>query len=277
VRYFFHLGYLGTQYSGWQRHPDGLSVQEVIEKALSQIFKKPVQIVGCGRTDAQVHASQFFFHMDADDPWDFDLHFRLNKLLPDDIAIFDIIQMDGLPHARFDATERSYDYFIHTYKDPFLSSFSSFYLLKDLNIRQMQRAADLLLKYTDYHAFCKMPDRNEHTICHIKEAAIFINDAGDRLRFKITANRFLGKMARIIMGKLLEIGAGKLSLDEFEQHLIDPHLPQVIKPAYPQGLFLTKITYPYLDLPLRSNFTEMLGGHAANWKNFNNYFLKEDT
>jgi tRNA pseudouridine38-40 synthase len=263
VRYFFHLGYLGTKYSGWQKHPDGRSVQEVIENALSSIFKKQIQIVG--RTDAGVHASQFFFHTDIDQPWNFDLLFRLNKVLPDDIAIFGIIPMDGLPHARFDAIERSYDYFIHTYKDPFLSNFSSEYLIKDLDIEQMTRAAKLLLKYNDYHAFCKMPDRNEHTICHIKEADIFADDNGDQLRFRITANRFLGRMIRIIAGKLLDIGAGNLSIDEFEEHLIYPHLPQSIKPAHSQGLYLTKVTYPYLDIPLRTNFTRMISSNNS-WK-----------
>jgi tRNA pseudouridine38-40 synthase len=266
LRYFFHIGYHGTNYSGWQKHPDGLSVQQVLETALSQVFKKPVFITGCGRTDAQVHASQFFFHMDDEAPWNFDLLFRLNHLLPDDIAVFDIIPMEGLPHARFDAIQRSYDYFIHTYKDPFLSRFSSLYIHKQWDIEQMQRAADLLLNYNDYYAFCKMPDRNDHTICNISEAKVYMNATGDKLRFRISANRFLGRMVRIITGKLIEIGTGKLSIDEFEANLIDPQLPQLIKPAYPQGLYLSKITYPYLDIPPHSEFTRMLAGDATSWK-----------
>jgi tRNA pseudouridine38-40 synthase len=266
LRYFFHIGYLGTNYSGWQKHPDGIGVQQVLENCLSQIFKKPIQIIGCGRTDAQVHASQFFFHLDVSTPWDFDLIFRLNNLLPNDIAVFDIIPMDGLPHARFDATERSYDYFIHTYKDPFLSNFSSMYLIKDWDIENMKRAADLLLKYSDYRAFCKMPDRNQHTICNVSAAQIFTDNTGDKLRFHIAANRFLGKMVRIIVGKVIEVGTGKLSVDEFESHLITLQLFETIKPAYPQGLYLSKITYPYLDIPLRSNFSQMLAGEANSWK-----------
>ncbi|GAA4335750.1 tRNA pseudouridine(38-40) synthase TruA [Mucilaginibacter gynuensis] len=265
MRYFFHIGYLGTNYSGWQKHPDGLSVQQVLENCLTQVFKKPMWIVGCGRTDAQVHASQFFFHMDVDEAWDFDLLFRLNHLLPDDIAVFDIIPMDGQQHARFDATERAYDYFIHTYKDPFLSNFSSLYIVKSWDIALMQRAANLLLKYNDYHAFCKMPNRNTHTICNVSDAGIFVDSTGDKLRFHIAANRFLGKMVRIITGKLIDIGTGRLSIDEFESHLIDPQLPQNIKPAYPQGLYLSKITYPYLDIRPRSNFSQMLAG-AGEWR-----------
>ena len=266
MRYFFHIGYLGTNYSGWQKHPDAINVQQVLENSLSQIFKRPVYIVGCGRTDAQVHASQFFFHMDADDAWDFDLIFRLNNLLPDDIAVFDIIPMEGLPHARFDAIERSYDYFIHTYKDPFLSNFSSMYVVKNWDLDSMRRAANLLLKYNDYHAFCKMPDRNQHTICHVSTTGIFVDATGDKLRFHITANRFLGKMVRIIVGKILDIGTGKLSVGEFESHLIDPQLLQIIKPAYPQGLYLSKIKYPYLDIPPRSKFCQMLSGDTSTWK-----------
>lgn len=267
MRYFFHIGYLGTNYNGWQKHPDARSVQQVLENSLSQVFKTPMYITGCGRTDAQVHASQFFFHTDADKPWDFDLIFRLNSILPDDIAVFDIIPMeDGLPHARFDATERAYDYFIHTYKDPFLSNFSSLYLIKHWHLENMQRAAQLLLKYNDYHAFCKMPDRNEHTLCNINTTSIFIDTTGDKLKFHIAANRFLGKMVRIIVGKMLEIGTGKLSVDEFEAHLIDPLLPQVIKPAYPQGLYLSKVTYPYLDIPPRSDFSKMLTGQSNTWQ-----------
>src|ERR1700712_5281160 len=127
MRYFFHIGYHGTNYSGWQKHAGAVTVQQVLETALSQVLKTPVEINGCGRTDAHVHAAQFFFHMDVENIGDFDLVFRLNKVLPDDIAVFDIIAMEGLPHARFDAIQRSYDYFIHNYKDPFLGRFSSMY------------------------------------------------------------------------------------------------------------------------------------------------------
>jgi tRNA pseudouridine38-40 synthase len=266
MRYFFHIGYLGTNYSGWQKHPDGVGVQQVLETSLSQVLKKTVIIIGCGRTDAQVHASQFFFHLDVDAVWDFDLLFRLNHVLPDDLAVFDIIPVADDAHARYDATQRSYDYFIHAYKDPFLSSISSLYPVANWDLASMQRAAKLLLNYTDYHAFCKMPDRNKHTICNISSAFFLMTNSGDRLRFHISANRFLGKMVLIIVGKLIDIGTGKLSIDEFEAHLINPQLAQVVKPAYPQGLYLSKITYPYLDVPSRSKFSQMLAGDAADWE-----------
>ncbi len=258
MRYFVHIGYHGTNYSGWQIHPGVLSVQEVLQTALSQILKTAVTIFGCGRTDAQVHASQFFFHIDVDKEWKFDLLFRLNKLLPADIAVFNIIPMEGLPHARFDAIERTYDYFIHNYKDPFLSRFSSFYAYKNLDVPKIREAVTLLPLYNDYRGFCKSPDRNDHTICNITSAHLYLNAAGDRLRFQISANRFLSKMVRIIVGRLLEIGEGKLTVEEFENYLINKITPPIITPAYPQGLYLSKVTYPYLDIPPRTDFIRML-------------------
>lgn len=229
-----------------------------METNLSKLLKTPVAITGCGRTDARVHAAQFFFHLDVKKEWDFDLLFRLNKLLPDDIAVFDIMPMDGLPHCRFDAIQRTYDYFIHNYKDPFLSGFSSFYADKDLDTDKMRAATALLPLYDDYRAFCKMPDRIDHTVCHISSAALFTDKSGDRLRFQISANRFLSKMVRIIVGRLLEIGRGEMSVDEFEHYLADKVTPDVIIPAYPQGLYLSKVTYPYLDMPLRTEFLNVM-------------------
>jgi len=263
LRYFFHIAYHGSNYSGWQRHSGVLNIQEVLEISLGKLLKVPVHISGCGRTDAQVHASQFFFHADIEKEWEFDLLFRLNKLLPDDIAVFDIIPMQGLPHARFDAIQRTYDYFIHTYKDPFLNSFSSFYLLKSIDLDKMKEAVELLPKYNDYRGFCKSPDRNDHTICNISSASLFCDANGDKLRFQISANRFLSKMVRIIMGRLLEIGTGKLSVDQFEHYLISKETPAIITPAYPQGLYLSKVTYPYLDLPAKTTFVPLLQDYAA--------------
>lgn len=264
MRYFLHIGYHGAQYSGWQKHPGTLNIQQVLETAISQILKIPVTIVGCGRTDAQVHASQFFFHMDIEKAWDFDLLFRLNKLLPLDIAIFDIIPMEGLPHARFDAIQRSYDYFIHTYKDPFLNGFSSMYLEKNLDLDKMKAAVALLPLYNDYRAFCTSPDKNEHTICHVSSAGLFADQNADRIRFHISSNRFLGKMIRIIIGRLLDIGKGTMSIDEFENHLVNKETPHSINPAYPQGLYLSKVTYPYLNLPPRTTFISLLKNNADN-------------
>jgi tRNA pseudouridine38-40 synthase len=266
LRYFFHIGYNGTNYHGWQRHPYGVGVQEVIESCLSRILKMPVAIVGCGRTDAGVHASQFFFHLDVSEPWEFDMLFRLNKVLPDAIAVFDIIPMEGLPHSRFDACQRSYDYFIHTSKDPFLSNVSSLYLLKALNLDAMQAATALLPLYTDYRNLCLTPADQDSTICHVTEARWLADKTGARLRFQISANRYLSRMIRIIVGQLLKVGTGKLSVAEFESYLNLETAPKHLTPAYPQGLYLSKVTYPYLDLAPRSSFSVLQNQAAENWQ-----------
>jgi tRNA pseudouridine38-40 synthase len=264
LRYFVHIAYNGLHFGGWQKQPGVLNVQGVIEKALSQIFKIPVFINGCGRTDAHVHASQFFFHMDIEQEWDFDLLFRLNKLLPSSIAIFDIIPMAGQPHARFDAVKRSYDYFLHTYKNPFLNGLSSYYLLDGLRLDEMQRAVALLPKYKDYRCFCTGPDKYEHTICNVMSAELFSDSKGDKIRFQISSNRFLSKMIRIIMGQLLKIGKGVLSVDGFEHYLVAKETPELITPAHPQGLYLSKVSYPYLNLPPREDFSAILESQNLN-------------
>ena len=265
LRYFFHIGYHGYNYRGWQRQPKALNVQQVLETALTQILKEPCSIMGCGRTDAMVHASQFFFHLDVMKDWDFDLLFRLNKTLPDDIAVFEIIRMEDNHHARFDATHRSYDYFIHTYKDPFLSTLSSLYLERNLQLDKMKQAVTLLTRYNDYRAFCKTPDTYRTTICNVTSAELYTDPSGDHLRFQISANRFLGRMIRIITGKLIDIGKGELSVDEFESYLITKITPPTIEPAYPQGLYLSKVTYPYLDIAPRTEFSAILQNRVSTW------------
>jgi len=261
MRYFFHIAYQGQHFSGWQKQPGVKSVQEVIEQTLFKILKTPVPIIGCGRTDAHVHASQFFFHADIEQAFEFDLLYILNKALPYNIAVFNIIKMEGKPHARFDAVQRKYDYFIHTYKDPFLSNQSSFYQLKNLDFEKMRAVVALLPKYKDYRAFCTHPDKYEHTICNVMEAKLFVNPKGDRFRFHIASNRFLSKMIRITMGKILMVGKGELSVDEFESELINLKASKLSLPAHPTGLYLSKVSYPYLNLEPR---TEIISAVQRN-------------
>ncbi len=265
TRYFFHMAFLGTNYHGWQRQSNANNIQQVIETALSEILKEHVSIMGCGRTDTGVHASQFYFHADLDTRWDFDLLFRLNKVLPPDLAIYEIIPVGSNQHARFDAIQRQYDFFIHTYKDPFLNLVSSQVDKTTLQLDKMKQAVALLTRYDDYRAFCKTPDGYEHTRCKVSIAQLFVNEKGDRLRFQISADRFLGRMVRLLMGKLIKIGAGTLSVDEFESYFIEKVTPAVWDPAYPQGLFLSKVDYPYLNQPMRSNFNAIQG--VETWIN----------
>ncbi len=259
MRYFFHIGYNGFNYRGWQRQYKVLSIQEVLETSLSKLLKTKITCLGCGRTDAQVHASQYFFHVDVDKEWNFDLRFRLNKMLSEDIAIFDIIPMEGYPHAQFDAIKRTYDYFIHTYKDPFLTGLSSYYPLVNPNLDRMKEAANLLLKYNNFSAFCKSPDKNPNNICDVSSAQLFTDRNGDKLRFQIASNHFLKGMVRIIVKKIIDVGTGELSVDEFESYLALKTIPKEAKSVYPQGLYLSKVTYPFLDLPPRIEFFQNNG------------------
>jgi len=258
MRYFFHIGYHGYTYHGWQRQAGDMSVQEKIEDALSSIFQTPIIALGCGRTDAKVSASQYFFHADIEKEWDFDLKFRLNKKLPPGIAIFDIIPVEPNQHARFDAAQRTYDYFIHTYKNPFLSQVSSFYLIEKLDVTKMQEAVKLLSKYTNYRSFCKSPDKHHSTICEVSHAQLFVNQNGDKIRFQITSNRFIKGMIRIIVGKLLEIGKGEFTVEEFENALKTTEPLKLLSPAHPQGLYLSKVIYPYLNIAPRVDFSTIL-------------------
>lgn len=258
MRYFFHLAYKGTRFSGWQKHPNIPTIQETLESTLFKVLKEPIEIVGCGRTDAGVHASQFFFHCDIEQSWDFDALFRINKSLPNDISLFGYYPMSGQAHARFDARLRTYQYYIHTIKDPYLSSLSSFYEIKNMDYDSMYKATQLLLHYQDYAAFCKSPNKYEHTRCYIKESKMDISSDERRIRFQISSNRFLSGMIRILVGKFLDIGNGLLSLDQFESHLESLITPETIRPAHPEGLYLCKVTYPYLDLPNTSPFAKIL-------------------
>nr|MBC7613056.1 tRNA pseudouridine synthase A [Pseudopedobacter sp.] len=257
MRYFFHIGYKGLNYQGWQKNALYNSVQKVIEDKIAQVLKFPVSINGCGRTDAKVNASQFFFHADIDQDCDATFFFRLNKSLPEDIAVFDILPMVGLPHARFDAIQRQYDYFIHTCKDPFLTDCSSQYLGLAMDLEKLKSATALLLKYNDYRPFCTSPDKNDHTVCHVSKAEWLISANEQRLRFQISSNRFLSKMIRILVGQLLKVGIGKLSLIEFEGYFIKQETPKILSPAHPQGLYLSKVTYPYLDMEPKSDFLNL--------------------
>lgn len=255
MRHFFHIGYNGFNYHGWQRQSEHISIQQVLEENLSKILKEPITALGCGRTDAQVHASQYFFHADIKEKWDFDLVFRLNKMLPADIAVFDVIPVEENAHAQYDARQRTYDYFIHTYKDPFLAQASSFYLENNLNLYKMKEAVALLSKYKDYRAFCKSPDQYKHTDCNISSAKLFSDKNGDKIRFQISSDRFLHGMIRAIAAKLLKVGRNEITVDEFENHLIKKETQPNLEFAYPQGLYLSKVVYPYLDIPARTEFS----------------------
>jgi tRNA pseudouridine38-40 synthase len=262
MRYFFHIGFDGFNYLGWQKLPQtkGRNVQEIIEVNLSKVLKTKLTIVGCGRTDAHVHAAQFFFHVDVEKGWDFDLKSRLNMNLPKEIAVFDILPVDDQSHARFSATERTYNYFIHTEKDPYLANISAYYAKEDLDVELMKKAVSLLGEYDDYGALSKSIPAGQSTVCKVRAANLFAGKNGEWFRFEISSNRFLSGMIRIIVQKLLLIGRHKVSVHEFEGYLLSKQKPAVNKLAFPQGLHLTKVTYPFMDIPTKSRLLLSLNG-----------------
>lgn len=259
MRYFIHLAYDGTNYRGWQRQKSPRNtVQEIVERTLSHIFKKKVSAYGCGRTDAGVHASQYVIQIDLDEAPEFDLKFRLNKNLPDDIAVFEVIEVNDNQHCLHDAVARTYDYFIHWNKDPVLFRYSSYYEGLTLDLNLMREAAALILKTRDFKSLCKQPDSYDNTLCDIMNCEVFVNEEQGRLRFTITANHFLRGMVRICVFFLMEVGSRKMTLTEFEEILSQKKEVEERVPAYPNGLFLSRVEYPFLKLNNSHNIIRML-------------------
>ena len=241
MRYFIELSYLGTHYHGWQTQPNAITVQQTVEKALSLLLRYPIKITGAGRTDTGVHARQMFAHFDTTIPFNpSELTYKLNSFLPEDIAIHQIFSVHPQIHARFDAISRSYSYYIHQRKNPFLNK-TSWYFKKKLDIEKMNMASNILLSYTDFKSFSKVHTDVKTYICHIKTARWKQTD--QQLVFSITADRFLRNMVRAIVGTLIDVGTGRTSIDEFIKiiELRNRNNAGFSVPA--KGLFLEKIAY----------------------------------
>lgn len=246
-RYFFECAYDGTDFSGWQRQPNAETVQQTIELMLSRRFKNTaIPILGCGRTDAGVHANQFYFHVDL--PKDLDLEqlkYKLNKMLPTSIVIFDIIPVSSDRHARFDASFRSYKYFIHVNKNPFLDKYS-WYFPHSLDLEKMNQAAKLLVGEKDFTSFSKLHTDVFTNICVLTKAEW--REVGDgQIVFEITANRFLRNMVRAVVGTLLEVGQGQIEPEAITKILKakDRSRAGVSVPA--KGLFLDEVKYDFFN------------------------------
>ena len=241
MRYFIELSYDGTPFVGWQRQPSGDSVQSCLEDALSILFRKPLSIVGAGRTDAGVHAHQMFAHVDLDELIDQNLRFRLNKLLPKEIAIQNIIAVSQDAHARFDAVSRSYRYHITTQKNPFLQK-RSYQFAKPLDVELMNQAAKILIDHEDFKCFSKSKTDVKTYICNIQHA--HWQQEGSELVFFIKANRFLRNMVRAIVGSLIEVGLRKISISDFEAIIVSRDRSQAGYSVPAHGLYLECINYP---------------------------------
>lgn len=254
-RYFIHLAYNGANYNGWQTQPELPTVQETLEKALSTLLRQPIAVVGCGRTDTGVHASDFYAHFDLKDFKDpKELTFKLNSFLPPDIAIFAIFPVADNAHARFDATARTYQYHVSDRRLPFRQGqYCRIYFKPD--IERMNEAAQVLMEYEDFTSFAKLHTQVKTNICHLTEARW--DRVGEEWIFTIRSNRFLRNMVRSVTGTLLDVGRGKLSIEGLREIIEkkDRCAAGVSMPAC--GLFLTKVNYPLDELVNLENLEQL--------------------
>ena len=243
MRFFITLSYDGTRYHGWQVQPNGPSVQEKLQWALSTILRQDIQVTGAGRTDAGVHARMMVAHFDVE-TMNFDLHdlaYKLNRLLPQDIAIQKMEPVSDEMHARFSATSRTYHYYIHTVKDPFLRAYSC-ELHYPLDFQLMNEAAAVLMTYEDFGAFCKAHADVKTTLCHIT-AAEWHQTSNSTWYFEITANRFLRNMVRAVVGTLIDVGRRRLSLDDFRKVIEGKRRTEAGESMPANALFLEDVQY----------------------------------
>lgn len=243
ARYFIELAYNGTLYFGWQVQPNVPSVQEEVSTNLAKVLRHEINLIGAGRTDTGVHASYFVAHFETPTPIEQPnkLLFKLNRMLPNDISLFSLIEVPSDLHARFSATSRTYHYYINNVKDPFASEMSWHYNLP-LSLDKMNEAAHSLLKYIDFTSFSKLHTQAKTNNCVISQAQWY--EIPNGLVFQITADRFLRNMVRAIVGTMLLVGREKINLSQFEQIIESKQRSRAGTSVKPQGLFLVDISYP---------------------------------
>lgn len=244
TRYFIFISYKGTSYHGWQAQPNSVTVQKVLDDALSIVLSEKISTVGAGRTDAGVHAMVFCAHFDSISP-DLstikNLIFRLNRYLPDDISVNSIKKVVPDANARYSAISRTYKYYISRIKDPFFVS-SSWFLHGNIDIAAINEACGLLFNHSDFTSFSRLHSNTKTKICKIYSAVW--EEADNRLAFTIKADRFLRNMVRAIVGTMVEIGFGKMNPNEFEEIILAKDRCKAGKSAPAKGLFLADIEYP---------------------------------
>jgi len=245
MRYFLKLAYNGKNYHGWQLQPNASSVQETLEKALSLLLKENIKILGAGRTDSGVHAKEMYAHFDSDVEIN-NSYFtaKLNSYLPKDIVIYNIKLVHNEAHARFDATSRTYNYHINLFKSPF-SINQSWHHSQDLDVDKMNEASTLLLEYTDFECFSKIHTDVFTFNCKITQAKWIKNNHD--LIFIITADRFLRNMVRAIVGTCINVGLQKIKPEDVRTIIESKDRTQAGFSVPAHGLYLTQITYPYLE------------------------------
>lgn len=249
MRYFITLSFDGARYHGWQIQPNGPSIQEKLQWALSTLLREDIQVTGAGRTDAGVHARMMVAHFDFSGEWEgqrqmldcIQLAYKLNRLLPQDIAVQKVEPVSNDMHARFSAIARTYHYYIHTVKDPFLRT-TSCELHYPLDFDKMNEAAALLLTYDDFGAFCKAHADVKTTLCKVT-AAQWHQTSPTSWYFEITANRFLRNMVRAVVGTLVDVGRGRLSIDDFRKVVEGKRRSEAGESMPAHALFLEDVQY----------------------------------
>ena len=246
MRYFIWFGYDGTHYHGWQIQPNGVTVQSELQRCLSLLMREDVSVTGAGRTDAGVHARKMAAHFDTDQKLDCPMMVKkLNGLLHEDIAVYSIERVADDLHARFSATSRTYHYYVHTMKSPFLNQYS-LELHYQLDYPLMNEAGRILMEYEDFGAFCKAGSDVKTTLCKVTQAQ-WVQTSPTEWYFEITANRFLRNMVRAVVGTLVEVGRGRMTLDEFRQVIEGKKRTQAGESMPAKALFLEDVTYPIVN------------------------------
>jgi tRNA pseudouridine38-40 synthase len=241
IRYFIEVAYKGTRYSGFQTQDNAQTIQSKVEEALQTIYKKEFQLTCSSRTDAGVHALQNFFHLDTETELNLKQVYNLNAVLPNDIIIKQIILVELDKHARFSATHRQYKYYITRERNPFLTETTWFYPY-NLDIDALQQAADVLLTYSDFTTFSKRNTQVKTFLCNIMVSKWYYEN--DCLVYEVKANRFLRGMVRGLVGTMLKVGRGLISLDDFKQIIEAKDCTKANFNTPANGLFLVKVTYP---------------------------------
>ncbi len=242
MRYFITFSYDGTAYHGWQIQPHSVTVQEELQKALSTLMRKPMEVVGAGRTDTGVHARKMIAHFDHDEVLDCSqLVYKLNKLLPRDIAVQHVEPVANDMHARFSAKSRTYHYYVHLDKNPFLRSYS-WQVYGNPDFELMNRAARVLMEYKDFTSFSKVNTDTKTNDCTITEAR-WDRVGEDQWRFTVTANRFLRNMVRAIVGTLMEVGRGRMTIDQLRSVIEAKDRCRAGDSVPGNALFLVEVLY----------------------------------
>ncbi|MFY0674021.1 MAG: tRNA pseudouridine(38-40) synthase TruA [Bacteroidia bacterium] len=246
-KYVLHIGYDGSQFRGWQRQNNVPSIQETFEQALSKVLNKTTSVFGCGRTDALVHASQYFLQFSYAKVLDEKFIFIMNKVLPPSIRVYDLAMVKHNFSVQNHAVSRSYRYYLHTKSNAFINNYSSYYSIEKPKISKMTQAASAFIGHHDFHSFCKTPDKHMHTMVNVYNVDLTFNRDKSIICIEFKADRFLKGMIRAIVHHIIQIGEGKMSLSDVSYKLQTAAFFPNIQLAHPQGLYLSEVAYDELD------------------------------